>query len=83
MEEIEEIEKEYGDVINKFDTFYPGWDMDGKGYVCKNKNGVKKIILTDHGHPYVAKKKDILKMINNLQSLEEELKEVIRVASEI
>lgn len=63
--EDDKIEKKYGKIVLKFDTFHPGWDMDTIGYICESK-GKKKIILTNHGSPYEAKEKEILQMMDNV-----------------
>ena len=76
---MENIEKQYGKIIQEFDTFYHCWDMDAKGYICESENGEKKIILTDHNIPYIAAEKEVLGMIKNIEQLSGKLKEVLAV----
>ena len=52
----------HGRIIYEFEVLHTAWELDYKGWVVES-SGVRKLILTNHGVTYVAKKSDLKKKI--------------------
>jgi hypothetical protein len=50
------IEKEFGKIISKFKILSHEWEMDGYGYIVRDIEYNKNIIVTNHGKPIVVNK---------------------------
>ena len=70
------IEKEFGEIVSKFNVFHHCWESDGHGYVVK-KNGSKQLILTNHGKPYIAKVSDLNLKISEYKTIIQETERAI------
>jgi len=50
------IEKDFGKIISKFKILHHEWEMDGYGYIVKDIEYNKNVIVTNHGKPMVVNK---------------------------
>ena len=50
------IEKDFGKIISKFKILSHEWEMDGYGYIVRDLEYNKNIIVTNHGKPIVVDK---------------------------
>jgi hypothetical protein len=50
------IEKKFGKIISKFKILSHEWEMDGYGYIVRDIEYNKNIIVTNHGKPMVVNK---------------------------
>jgi hypothetical protein len=53
-----EVENKFGKTIFRFPVLHLGWEADGWGYVVE-RDGKRKIILSNHGNFYVASVKEL------------------------
>jgi hypothetical protein len=44
----------YVKTLLEFPVMYSGWECDEKGWVKERADGIRVIVLTDHGVPYEA-----------------------------
>lgn len=82
----EEIENQFGPIVAEFKIPRVGWEMDGVGWICESKTKrnvkgepVKIIVLTSHNEPYIAKKSDLERIINNLTKSLKEIQTAFRL----
>ena len=52
----QKIEKKFGKIISKFKILSHEWEMDGYGYIVRDIEYNKNIIVTNHGKPMVVNK---------------------------
>jgi hypothetical protein len=52
----QKIEKDFGKIIYKFKILSHEWEMDGYGYIVRDIEYNKNIIVTNHGKPIVVNK---------------------------
>ena len=45
--------------IFSFDVLWAGWECDSHAWVMEKPNGVRYIVMTTHGTPYVATRKEL------------------------
>lgn len=76
----EQIEQNFGKIVKFFKIPYVGWEMDCYGYICQSKtkkNLVGKpkniLVLTNHNEPYIAKKSELKKLINQMEKYKKEM----------
>ena len=50
------IEKDFGKIISKFKILTHEWEMDGYGYIVRDLEYNKNVIVTNHGKPIVVDK---------------------------
>jgi hypothetical protein len=50
------IEKDFGKIISKFKILTHEWEMDGYGYIVRDLECNKNIVVTNHGKPMVVNK---------------------------
>lgn len=60
--------QEFGEVIFEFDVLYAGWDVDSKGYVVRDAEGVNRLVLSDHGRWYLAEPNELLERMQAYKS---------------
>jgi hypothetical protein len=59
------IEKEFGKIISKFKILHHEWEMDGYGYIVKDLEYNKNIIVTNHGKPMIVNKDYLNEIISS------------------
>ena len=59
------IEKDFGKIISKFKILHHEWEMDGYGYIVKDLEYNKNIIVTNHGKPMIVNKDYLNEMISS------------------
>ena len=64
----EKIEKQFGSVIFEFEIPHIGWELDSKVWICE-KDGKRKLVLSDHGKPYVASVAELSENVNSLNDV--------------
>lgn len=74
--EKEEIAEQYGTVIFEFPVLHQGWDMDGKGWVVE-RDKKRFIVLTNHGSPYIANKKELEMQMKKYSDISEKTKKAL------
>ena len=75
------IEEQFGSIIYEFEIPHVEWELDSKGWVCE-KNGNRKIILSDHGKPYISDSTELSEKIKYLNEVIENIKEAIKFVKE-
>jgi len=63
--------------VKTFTLLHEGWELDGVGYVCMNKQGKLVLVLSSCGHFYIAKKSELEKKIAEYEQLIKEYRKVI------
>ena len=71
------IEKKYGKIIHRFPVYNIGWEMDSVGFIVKDKNNKKHIILTNHNSPYISCEKELRIKIEEYKNLINETEKTI------
>lgn len=70
------IEQTFGKIISKIKILHHSWECDGYGYIVE-KEGKRKLILTDHSKPYVANISDLNSKISEYKSIIQETERAI------
>lgn len=71
------IEKKYGKIIHRFPVCNIAWEMDNVGFVVRDKNDKKHIILTNHNSPYFSCEKELKLKIEEYKGLINETEKTI------
>lgn len=51
-------------IIMSFPVLWDGWEMDNIGWIKETTDGVKYLVLTNHGTPYHAPVEELQHRIN-------------------
>lgn len=54
-----------------FDVMHSGWECDATGWIVED-NGEKKLVLSNHGETYFAKKEELSQVMNGYKEVLEE-----------
>lgn len=80
---LERIEKANinGKFVYGFSILHSAWEHDYKGWILE-ENGKKKLVLTNHEIPYVAKRQELLDLMDKYQQAMNETRQALRVLGE-
>ena len=54
------VKGEQTEILAEFPVLWGGWEMDQKGWIVRRQSsGKTALVLTNHGTPYFANKKEI------------------------
>lgn len=92
MNTEKQIEEQYGKIIKKFKILHHKWEEDGYGYVVASVENVEtkvfsgplirpKLILTNHGKPYVADITELSSKVVEYQQIIDETNDTIQMFS--
>ena len=68
----------HGRIIYEFEVLHTAWELDYKGWIVESGKD-RKIILTNHGVTYVAKKSDLKKKIQEYSEAIKETEEALKL----
>ena len=57
------IENTFGKILYKFPVYHHQWEMDGYGFIVDDGKCYKKVIMTNHGEPYISSFRELRKKI--------------------
>jgi len=79
MNKKEDVERKFGKVLHEFTVPHAGWEVDHTGWICEDSDGNKKVVLTNHGAPYVATERELEKELRLLEKYVSEIEKALSI----
>lgn len=58
--DVLQVKSEQTEILAEFPVLWDGWEMDNTGWVVRRQSsGKTALVLTNHGTPYFAERKEI------------------------